>query len=182
MPKGRNCPGLPGLGMSFRLEGLGRYVPERNSRRMPSRNVCSPFLCRMRSTVIPSTPAERLPLLVETRRQACRIMRSSVSQPHRSRQVLGICLALLIEPALNVEYPSLIGLIIHVHRLLPRHADPPSSSCFPSPRARLSRALTTTKAPPSVSSIFCRATSPIPCRADDPSSRVPISNLCAVRR
>lgn len=29
--RGRNCTGLPPLGMSLRRAGLGRYAPERNS-------------------------------------------------------------------------------------------------------------------------------------------------------
>src|SRR5207245_4221694 len=62
MPRGRNCPGLPALGMSLRRDGLGRYAPERNSVRRPSRKHSSPTLCWMCFTVIPSIPAERLPL------------------------------------------------------------------------------------------------------------------------
>lgn len=37
MPKGRNCPGFPGFGMSLRLAGLGRYAPERSARPRSSR-------------------------------------------------------------------------------------------------------------------------------------------------
>ena len=58
-------------------------------------------------------------------------------------------MAPLIELALNVEYPSLVGLMIRVHESFLRHANL-SSSCFPSPCARLSRAPTTTEAPSSV--------------------------------
>ena len=50
---------------------------------------------------------------------------------------------------------SLIGLTICVHRSILRNASL-SSSCFPSPCTRLSRAQTTTEAPPSVSSVSGR--------------------------
>src|SRR5438552_18973031 len=64
-----------------------------------------------------------------------------------------MCLTLLIELALNAEYPDFFSPVIRVHRSLLRSANLPSSSCSPSPCARLSRAQTTTEAPPSVSPI-----------------------------
>ena len=79
--------------------------------------------------------------------------------PHVLPTVVGMRLAPLIEFALNAEYPSLIGWVIRVHRSFPRHASLPSS-CSPSPCARLSRAPTTTGAPPSVSSISGRRGEP----------------------
>jgi hypothetical protein len=140
--------------MSLRRAGLGRYAPERNSVRRPSRKHSSPTLCWMCFTVIPSIPAERLPLFEATRRQEWRIMRRSVSHPPQVPPCfVRMCLTLLIELALNAEYPGLFRLVIRVHRSLLRSANLPSSSCFPSPCARLSRAPTTTEAPPSVSSI-----------------------------
>lgn len=74
--------------------------------------------------------------------------------PHIPPSLVGMCPTPLIEFALNAEYPS-IGLGIRVHRSFLRLALL-SSSCFPSPCARLSRAPTTTEAPPSVPSISCR--------------------------
>src|SRR3974377_1274866 len=64
-----------------------------------------------------------------------------------------IRLALLIELALTAECPGFLSPVIRVHRSLLRSANLPSSSCSPSPCARLSRAPTTTEAPPSVSPI-----------------------------
>jgi hypothetical protein len=85
----------------------------------------------------------------------------------------------LIEFALNAEYPSLVGLVIRVHRSFLRRTSL-SSSCFPSPCARLSRAPTTTEAPPSVSSVSGRRGEPssvlgrraeFPCSDLQPSCR-----------
>src|ERR1700733_1263929 len=83
--------------------------------------------------------------------------RADVGQPtpHISPLVVRIFLTPLIEFALNAEYPSLIGLSIHVHGSFLRHTSL-SSSCFPSPCAWLSHALTTTKAPSSASSVSGR--------------------------
>lgn len=79
--------------------------------------------------------------------------------PHVPPIVVGICLAPLIEFALNAEYPNFVCLVIYVHSSLLRHASLPSS-CFPSPCTRLSRAPTTTEAPPSVSSVSGRRGEP----------------------
>ena len=70
--------------------------------------------------------------------------------PHVPPCIVGICLAPLIEFALNAEYPSLIDLMIHVHGSFLRRTSL-SSSCFPSPCAWFSHAPTTAEAPPSVS-------------------------------
>lgn len=75
--------------------------------------------------------------------------------PHVAPLIAGSRLTPLIEFALNVEYPGLVGLMIRVHRSLLRLASP-SSSYFPSPCAWLSHAPTTTEAPPLVSSVSGR--------------------------
>ena len=72
--------------------------------------------------------------------------------PRVAPLIVGTRLTPLVEFALNVEYPDLIGLTIHVHRSLLRRASPPSPY-FPSPCARLSRAPTTMEVPPLVSSV-----------------------------
>src|SRR5262249_36950605 len=59
----------------------------------------------------------------------------------------GIIPAPLIELALNAEEPSLISPFIRVHGCFLRHHSL-SVPCPPSPCARLSRAPTTTRAPP----------------------------------
>ena len=66
MPSGRDCPGLPGLGMCTRRNGWGRYEPACSSAASPSRNARTPSTppSLMASIETPSTPGA--PPLVAT--------------------------------------------------------------------------------------------------------------------
>ncbi len=67
--------------------------------------------------------------------------------PHFPPAIVGMGSTPRVEPALYVEKPSLVGLMVGVHRpflLTPALRD----ACFPSPCDRRSRPRTTTEAPP----------------------------------
>ena len=85
IPRGRNFPGWPGLGISLRRHGLGLYRPALSSARKLVRKASLPWPLRILVTVIPSIPAVRLPLFEAILRQAHRKLRASITQFHNSR-------------------------------------------------------------------------------------------------
>ncbi len=119
MHRGRNSPGLPALEMSLRGAGPGHMC----------RSATRPEALRGTAHGHPVDPGCASAFVrgyVARRDAACAGRLPNPTYPDRR---LGICLAPLVEFALNAKYPSLVGPVIHVHGSLLYPSRP--SSCFP---------------------------------------------------